>query len=209
MLSHLILASSLAGFLVPVIVVVFCKNIDWSKELGAPTWDFTRSWASNITAAGTILSYAALLSCFSPTANLRFFPRPAYLSVGTIAGGLSILAPLAFNVLSRILRACHSGSATSSSFLIGAGITIWGLTMQLFLAACLLRELRAAGILPPVATLLFIFLLLAFSGSLVAYAVLTAADTLKKEKPLALEAREQMVEGQLAVPPPPKTWALL
>lgn len=206
MIGALILISLLAGVLVPAVVLAyFREQIDWNKQLATPTWDFAKSWASNITVAGTVLSYAALLSCFSPTAQLHFFPRAGYLSVGTLAGALPIAAPLVFTVLSRLLRACRSHSAASTSFLLAAAVTVWGLTLQLLLGACLLWELHTVNILPAVTAFLFIVLLLALSGSVVAYAGLTAADTLKKEMPIA-ENAERM---QAQVPVPPTDWALL
>ena len=47
-----------------------------------------------------------------------------------------------------------------------------------------------------------------FYRFLVAYAALTAADTLKKETP-ALENVEEVIETQVPVRPLPKAWALL
>lgn len=216
MIGALILVSSLGGLLVPVVVLAYFRDeIDWSKELAGPSWDFAKSWASNITAAGTVLGYAALLSCFSPTAQLHFFPRAGYLSVGAIAGGLPILAPLSFTVLSRILQARHNESAASISFLLAAAVTIWGLTLQLLLGACLLWELHTANILPVVTAVLFIVLLLVLSGAVVAYAALTATDTLKKEIPNpenvkeATENLQEVIGEQVPVRPPPKAWSLL
>ena len=216
MIGALLLVSSLAGLLVPFVVLAyFRQQIDWSKELAGPTWDFSKSWASNITAAGTVLGYAALLSCFSPTAQLHFLPRAGYLTVGTIAGGLPILAPLVFTVLSRILQARHNESAASIAFLLAAAVTIWGLTLQLLLGACLLWELHTVNILPAVTAFLFIALLFVLSGAVVAYAALTAADTLKKEAPNTQSVEEEteslreVIGAQVRVRPPPKAWSLL
>jgi hypothetical protein len=216
MIGALLLVSSLAGLLVPAVVLAyFREQIDWSKQLAGPTWDFGKSWASNITAAGTVLGYAALLACFSPTAQLHFLPRAGYLTVGTIAGGLPILAPLVFTVLSRILQARHNQAATSISFLLATAVTIWGLTLQLLLGACLLWELHTVNILPGVIAFLFVALLLVLAGAVVAYAALTAADTLKKEIP-STEHVEEVIENlrepigaQVPVRPPPKAWSLL
>jgi hypothetical protein len=216
MIGALLLLSSLAGLLVPAVVLAyFREQIDWSKELAGPTWDFSKSWASNITAAGTVLGYAALLSCFSPTAQLHFLPRAGYLTVGTISGGLPILAPLVFTVLSRILQARHNEYAASISFLLAATVTIWGLTLQLLLGACLLWELHTINILPAFVAVLFIVLLLVLSGSVVVYAGLTAADTLKKETPNTENVEEviatlrEVVGAQVPVRTPPKAWSLL
>jgi hypothetical protein len=187
MLYYMIVTSCVIGFIVvPVIalIVSVCRkdtSIKWVKELPSPAWDFTKSWASNITVAGTVLNFATLLSCFSPPANLYFFPKSAYLSLGTIAGGLCILAPLAFNMLSKILNAY--AWAPGASFLVCAGITTWGVTLQLLLEACLLQELKIANILPPVITIVFTFPLLVFSVGVLVYAGWTEADVLKQAPP--------------------------
>jgi len=208
MLTDLLVVSWIAGLLVPVMVgMLFGRNIDWSKQLAGPTWDFTRSWASNMTAAGTILGYSLLLSCVAPTAALHFFPRQGYLSIGTIAAGLSVLAPLAFNVMSRILQACHRRSASSSAFLMSAGITIWGLTLQLFIGACLVWELYVAKTLPLWVAAAMVVSVLVLCMLVVWYAILTASDTLKKETVPVMGA-EPHVEAELPLVQP-RAWSLL
>jgi hypothetical protein len=207
MLTYVLAASWMAGLLVPVLVrVIFSGSVDWDKQLSGPSWDFTGSWASNMTAAGTVLSYGVLLSCLTPNATLYVLPkRETYLSIGAIAGGLSVLAPLAFHIMSRILQACRRKTACSFAFLISAGITIWGLTLQLLVGGCLVWELYKLNTLPHwVATALLAFVL-ALSGLLVWYAILTAADTLKKAPPVSKEARP-LAELQA---PLPTTWHLL
>jgi hypothetical protein len=207
-MNHLLLASWIAGLSVPIIVTsLFFRNIDWSKQLGGPTWDFTRSWASNMTAAGTILSYSVLLSCVAPTASLHFLPRPGYLTIGTIAAGLSVLAPLAFNVMSRILQACRLGSASATAFLISAGITIWGLTLQLFIGACLVWELYVTKTLQLSLAIALVTFVLVLSMLVVWYAILTAKDALAKVAPAPAEGvRQPELQFQTSRPP---TWALL
>jgi len=208
MLTCLLIVGWLSGLMVPVMVMLVCRSqVDWSKQLTGPTWDFTRSWASNMTAAGTILGYGVLLSCVSPTATLHFLPRQGYLTIGTIAGGLSVLAPLAFNVLSRILVSLKSQCASSSAFLVSAGITVWGLALQLFIGACLVWELYVAKTLPFwIASGLVAFVLL-LCFSVVWYAVLTAVDTLAKQAaPIA--GAEKAMDADLQVTKP-VAWTLL
>jgi hypothetical protein len=205
MMNLLLLASFTEGLAVPALVISqFSSDIDWSKKLGGPTWDFSRSWASNLTAAGTILSYTVLLSWMAPTAT---FPKQDYLTVGAIAAGLSVLAPLAFNVMSRIFQACDVPSASSSAFLISAGITIWGLTLQLFLGARLVWELHSKGTLNlPLAVALVAFLLL-LSVLVALYAILTAKDTLAKVAPAP--ADKAQLPGLQSQASTPTTWSLL
>ncbi|MGA7216669.1 MAG: hypothetical protein WBX38_00045 [Candidatus Sulfotelmatobacter sp.] len=208
MFSYLLVLSWIAGLSVPAMVtVLFFDRIEWSKQLGGPTWDFTRSWASNITAAGTILSYSVLLSWVAPDAALHFLPRQGYLTIGTIAGGLSVLAPFAFHVTSRILLACRRSSAAASAFLMSAGITIWALTLQLFLGACLLWELYLARTFALAIAIALVSLVLSLSVLVVWYAILTAADTLRRapSPSLSLEGHLQsQAKGEQSA-----TWPLL
>jgi hypothetical protein len=209
MLDILWLASLLGGASVPVTVLVrFSKNLDWGKVLAGPTWDFTRSWASNLTVAGIILNYAALLSSMPPTTNLQILIRPAYLSIGILAGALSIVAPLAFGIVSRILRQCGFSFADSGAFLVAAGITVSGLTLQLLIGACLLWELHVAKVLPSVTTYALIASVMVLAGGVIAYAVLTAEDTLQKEKPKTLKLEVNLVE-HVETAEQAKAWSLL
>lgn len=207
MLSYLLLVSWVAGLLVPAMVtMLFFRSIDWDKQLDGPTWDFTRSWASNMTAAGTILSYSVLLSCVAPNAALYFSSRPGYLSIGAIAVGLSVLAPLAFNVISRILGTWVSDSASPIAFLLSASITVWGLTLQLFIGGCLVWELYKLNTLPQWVAVALVALVLVLSILFVWYAILTAADTLKKTPPVM--GAEPHLQAELPAPRP-TTWHLL
>ena len=208
MISYLLMVSAIAGLLVPALVRgCFSKGIDWTKQLSSPSWDFTRSWASNMTAAGTILSYGVLLSCVAPNVGLHVLQkRETYLSIAAIAGGLSVLAPLAFNVMSRILQAGKVSAACAIAFLLGAAITICGLILQLFIGACLVWELYTANTLPEWVAVALVLLVLTFSCLLVWYAALTAADTLKRESTAAPGGVEREVQLQASTP---KSWALL
>lgn len=211
MLTWMILLSSIAGLLVPAIVTTcFHDAVDWHKLLGGPTWDFTRSWASNVTAAGTILSYSALLACFSPTATLVFLSRQTYLALGAIAVWFSVLAPLTFNIISRIFRAFGLPSSSACAFLISAGITVCGLTLQLLMGGCLALELSSAKTLPPTMTITLGICLVILSILLVWYAILTAVDTLQPQPcPPPLQVQVEGQGGAQLQNRAPATWALL
>ena len=199
MMTSLIVVSGLAGLLTPTIVMsCFYGDIDWTKQLGGPSWDFTRSWASNVTAAGTILSYSVLLSCFPPTASLGLFSRQGYLSLGTISLGLCVLAPLAFNVVSRVLKACRRSYAGPAGFLVSSGITVGGVSLQFLLGACLVWELHVMKILPAEVAITLIVFVSGFFLLLLWYSILTSADVLAK-------AQVEM-EGRVLTA---ATWSLL
>jgi hypothetical protein len=207
MLTYFVLIGGLAGVLVPVMVkICFSKSVDWPKILLPPTWNFTSSWASNLTAAGTILTYSSLVACFAPTQNLPFGTRQGYLILVTIAGAFAVLAPLAYNVLSRILLSLDKPFAYSLSFLLSAGITVWGLTLQLLIGAGMVLELRDSNLLPWWLAGALVILVISLIGSVVWYAILTASDVLKRAAPAAAP-----LEAGMEAPPAqqPKAWSLL
>ena len=112
MIGALLLVSSLAGLLVPAVVLAyFREQIDWSKELAGPTWDFGKSWASNITAAGPVLGHAALLACFSPTPHNCTSCRAQAISrsgplPGDFQSGSSRVHRVVANIASSTQRGC-------------------------------------------------------------------------------------------------------
>jgi hypothetical protein len=207
-LTSLLLGGAVAGMLVPTMVVMFFYGkIDWTKTLAAPNWDFTRSWASNMTVAGTVLTYTSLVAILDPKAVLSVMPRPGYLVLVSIAGAFAVLAPLAFNVLSRILQAIGRVQcfASSIAFLLSAGITVCGLSLQLLIGTCMVWELKAAKLLPLLLAAALIALLLTLLLGIVWYAILTATDVLKREPAVAPQGPEVSMTSR----PEPAAWSLL
>ncbi len=195
----------MAGLLVPGIVSF--SRIDWTKPLKAPNWDFTRSWASNMTAAGTILTYSTLVAIFDPKTTLSIMPKQGYLVLVAIAGALAVLAPLAFNVLSRILQAIRKvqSRASSIAFLVSTGITVCGLSLQLLIGICMIWELKVAKLVPLSLACVLIALLLTLLFGILTYAILTATDVLKNQPTAAQLQPETTVTRQRE----PAAWSLL
>lgn len=207
-LTSLLLGGAAAGLLVPIMVgMFFSGKIDWAKTLQAPSWDFTRSWASNMTAAGTILTYSSLVAIFDPKAVLSIMPKQGYLVLVAIAGAFAVLAPLAFNVLSRILQAIRivQRFASSIAFLLSAGITICGLSLQLLIGTCMVWELKVAKLVPLSLAWVLIALLLTLLLGIMLYAILTATDILKRQP----AADAQRSEVTITSHPEPAAWSLL
>lgn len=207
-LTNLVVGGAVAGLLVPIMVVmIFSKKIDWTKTLAAPNWDFKSSWASNMTAAGTILTYSSLVAIFDPKAVLSIMPRQGYLVLSVTAGAFAVLAPLAFNVLSRILQVTKrlQPFASSMAFLFSAGITVCGLSLQLLIGTCMVWELNVAKLAPLSLAWALITLLLTLLLGIVWYAILTAADVLNM--PPAADA--QRSELTMTSRPEPTAWSLL
>lgn len=195
-LSTLFAVSVLGGALVPLLVVVgYHKSIDLAKDLSSPAWDFSRSWATNLTAIGTVLGYSAILSSFPATAKLHNFERPVYLTVGALATAIAAAAPVIFNMCKATMKAFDLKVASSLAFLLSTAFTVAGVMLQLQLGVSLLSELQLAGYLPSWVSLGLRYVVRALSIGLLFYAVLTAHDVLAKAEPKETDELRFQVVG--------------
>lgn len=90
------------GLIVPIMGLFGRKTYDsndWHAEMGAPKWDFTTSWASNITVVGgvlgTVLSFTAL------PAETKYLPKTMYVSLNLLWTVAIALAPILYNFFRR------------------------------------------------------------------------------------------------------------
>lgn len=134
------LSSALAAILVTVIgadrAIAAIKQaggqVTGDDPMGTPQWDFTKNWATTLTAAGAILATA--LSLKVPTG----FSIPAQvLGLSLFAALVVIVAPLLYSAGSRAEKVDDSGKkvwelqGTVSLFFTSAGVTLWGVYMEL------------------------------------------------------------------------------
>ncbi|SRR5581483_510260 len=103
----------------------------WRQPMGKPTWDFTKNWATNITAIGAI--FAAILAIKLTSAN----PPGQILVLSALAALLVLIGPLVYNSLSQpvgIPRNDPQAWQLQGSvwlFLVSAYLTLWGVLVQL------------------------------------------------------------------------------
>ena len=140
-----IAVSLIAGLSIPLFNKI-CRSIriDWAREMQTPTWDFTKSWASSITAVGTALTFAGFGMIFPPATAMKFMPRGTYFGLSLVAGAFVVLAPMLFNILACLLP--RSIGPSVWAFLSSAGLTVCGLVLQLSLAGMLFLELWKLGV---------------------------------------------------------------
>ena len=205
--SILIIACAALGLLVPVLTSLCCrKQLDWAKPLTSPTWDFSRSWATTFSAAGTAISFSAISAAFATPPTFHVLSKQLYVGLGAIAAAMAILAPVVFNVVCVLLKWMKCGGAAAVSFLISAGISIGAVTLQLSCGACLLWELGLSGILPSWAVLPMTVAVGIFAFAMLPYGVLTARDTLRKA-----DVKERLAGFSVMTPAEdrPNEWHLL
>jgi hypothetical protein len=103
--------------------------------VGPPNWDFTKSWATNITILG-----AALGAFFSGkiVATPRIVPDPGYSILGVLFAVLAVIAPLLFRAISTekavmtkegVWDIQYQGTAVG--FLLAMLLTLWASLGQL------------------------------------------------------------------------------
>jgi hypothetical protein len=176
--------SGAMGVAAPVAAaVIYRKTIAWDKDLAAPAWDFSRSWATNITAIGTVLGYATVLSSISHDATLRIFERSSYLVIAALATALVAASPVAFTLCRSVLRACRAPWASAAAFLVSAGITVCGLGLQLLLGSALIYEILALGYVPPWVGDGLVGLSWIMCAGVLVYAITSTSEVLKPETP--------------------------
>ena len=159
-------------------VVVYWKVIDWNIILEGPTWDFNRSWASNLSVAGSVFSYAALFGATGMGTNIA--PRMIFMVIAGLATGLALATPLIFSASKRILSALGRASSSSFAFLLASSMTCIAIAAQIALGGSIIWELHLEQ--PSLSLSTAVGLEIAAGVVLLMtiwYAILSASDVLK------------------------------
>ncbi len=119
------------------------------KKIGGPSWDFSKSWASNVTVVGAILG--TVLSAKVLPANPTVVASPnGYTALSLLFGALVVLAPLVFVAL-------RSGNPSTTNqtvegrgwtFLLATAVSLWGVVGELVTVGLVLYEAQNGGTLP-------------------------------------------------------------
>ena len=163
-------------------------------RMGSPSWDFSKSWASNVTVAGAILSIALALAALPD--QTHYINKGGYAILNLLFTVLVGMAPFCFNVFRK---ASVDDSAPDGSqlqyqgyiicFVVASGVTIWAVTAQMTTLVILLDELSVAGL----ASTVLIRTFQGVIGILEVGVMLYAADT------MYWTAKSQMIERNKAL----------
>lgn len=115
-----------------ILVVLLIQGYRWEDVIGTATWDFGRSWASNIAAAGAILGFL-VSGAFYPDRPVHL-SKENYLAVNALALGLAALAPFVYQVSSHLERAGAQlqNQGRVYGFLVASAFTVWSVLAQLW-----------------------------------------------------------------------------
>jgi hypothetical protein len=149
-------------------------GVDFCTKMPGATWDFNRSWASNLAVGGGIVGFLTVLTVLPPASAIK----SVLLLYALLMVAVSGLAPALYNFL-RVAPGYDQGLILT--FLIAGMLSIWAAIAQLLLQAVIVDNLRAflpIGVIRSF-QLLFAFVVLALLryGSTTMYAAAKSAST--------------------------------
>jgi hypothetical protein len=127
-------------------------------RIGSPAWDFSKSWASNVTVVGALFSTAlAIVAVPDLTHHIN---KGGYALLNVLFTLLVVMAPFVFNVLRKpIITAVASPDGSNLqyqgfvvSFLVASGVTMWAVIGELVTLIIMIDEFVAAGLTPSLIT---------------------------------------------------------
>jgi len=196
--------------------------------MGSASWDFSQSWATNITVAGAILT--TLLGFSGLPDYGKFMPKSSYLSLGILFGVLVTLAPSVYNFIRKpvdppppdpnnlVPATGPSFQGYVFGFLLASFVTLWGVLGQLATIGLLLKELVDSGPLPSVMGSAFNIVIVLVALFLLVYSNVTIYFNVQHQvlhRNAHRQARMRLattpIEQQAAqtVNPPLPKWSLL
>lgn len=106
-------------------------------EMGLPMWDYSKSWASNLTAAGAILGSALTVMVLPESTYI--LSKSIYLALSYLFLGLATLAPFIYNSIRKPLVSQTPDASGSTLtyhgyvilFLVSSMLTVWAVLGQL------------------------------------------------------------------------------
>jgi hypothetical protein len=149
--TGVVLASLGASFALVAIAWLTCsdRRAALQKEVGGATWDFSKSWASNVTVVGAILG-TVLSAKILPASPTVIATPNGYTALSLLFGALVVVAPLVFTAL-RSGRPSAMDTVIEGkgwAFLLASEVTLWGVIGELATVGLILYEAKRAHTLP-------------------------------------------------------------
>jgi len=200
-------AFSLLSTLLSVLAIMWKWGLSTFKTLktpmGTPTWDFSQSWAANLTVIGGALT--ALLSFTGLPDQGQLMTKTAYLCLGVLFTAMLVLAPPLFNFLRRPISVAIPDPENPlnttglrfqgfvGGFLTATFVLLWGVFGQLITLGILFAELEASDFISNNAMFLLESVLTLLVLALLVYAPVSSTATIKRQKK-ACDERDQWQE---------------
>ena len=129
-----------AGILVGLAMVIawILGHAPWSVMEGAPNWDFSKSWATNTTLAGGLLSAILALTSLSPV----LLQRSTYTFLDLWATALLSLGPTIYSAFTWQNTATPPITCSRVlGFFLGSFFVLWAALVQVRIVRVLISEL--------------------------------------------------------------------
>jgi len=207
-LTILLVSSALGMIIVGVCAVkVRSSGIGRTSPVGPPNWDFSKSWASNITVLGAIL--AAFFSA-KIVVNPRFVSDPGYPMLSVLFALLVVVAPLVFRAISTEKPVmANEGTwdiqyqGNAGGFFLAMFLTLWASLGQLVTLGSLAAEALNGGKVMWLLPTIFLVLLLTALIGMIWYAISTAQPLLEHQSNVGAHAEALVARMQAVGASPP------
>jgi hypothetical protein len=116
-----------------------------TTAIGDASWDFSKSWASNVTIVGAIVGTVLSAKILPATAAVVASPN-GYTALSLIFGSLVVVAPLVFTA-SRSGKPSPAGPVYTGrgwAFMLASAMTLWGVLGELTTVGLVLYEAQHA-----------------------------------------------------------------
>jgi hypothetical protein len=174
-----------------------------SSRLGPLNWDFSKSWASNITVVGALLGTILSAGALPDTTTIS---KATYAGLNLFFGVLILIAPFLYTATQGVVPVHKRGTEKEPqyqgyvlAFLVSSAITLWAVVGELVTVLLLFREIRTGNSIPAAAVwvmgaiVVFACLLLARY----AWTTIDAVITNECELRPARQARKQALHDEL------------
>jgi hypothetical protein len=204
---YLVVLGSISALCVCLVVGLRLKRqrLSLFGRMGTPTWDFTRSWASNITIAGALLSAALYIAVFPE--QTRYISKGGFGVLTLLFTLLAGFAPFVFNVFRRggLDPTAPPGAQLHYQgfviwFLAASGITIGAVSAQMLTLAVVIAEISSAGRISPLVSDTLLGLVACLEAGILVYAAATMYWTAKSQIVHRTQAIESLAAQQNVAP---------
>jgi hypothetical protein len=118
-------------------------KVGWNELMAPAKWDFSESWATNLTLVGALLATVLADSALIPSPTV-YLEKETYGTLNALFAFTTVLAPLLYVCLGK------AGSQGSHAGFVAASLlTLWAVLGQLFTLGVLLCEINGSGKFPP------------------------------------------------------------
>jgi hypothetical protein len=143
-----------------------CK---WKSRMGPANWDFSKSWASNITVVGALLGTILAAGVLPDETAVS---KATYAGLNLFFGVLILISPLVYTATQKAVPVHRRTAVTEAQyqgsvrwFVVASGLTLGAVLGELATIFLLFREIRTANSMPE-AAIWFLCVLMVIAGLL-------------------------------------------